>query len=178
MKRIAAPRIFRVLIAAKNLAESKRFYEAILGGRGRYVAGGRVYFDCGPVILGLLDYSTVAEAERPHPTEAIYFATNDLEEVHRRARKLGCLDAGLIHNDSANRAGEVVVRPWGELSFYAQDPAGNPICFVEARTKFTGTARQVAKLRGAGSRTPAVRPPSKKGRRSTSRRASGQPTTR
>jgi uncharacterized glyoxalase superfamily protein PhnB len=29
-------------------------------------------------------------------------------------------------------------RPWGEKSFYARDPFGNPICFVDEKTVFTG----------------------------------------
>ncbi|MGA8663757.1 MAG: VOC family protein [Thermoplasmata archaeon] len=45
--------------------------------------------------------------------------------------------------------GEMVVRPWGERSFYATDPSGNPLCFVDSRTLFTGTPRQVAALRRA-----------------------------
>jgi hypothetical protein len=29
-------------------------------------------------------------------------------------------------------------RRWGEVSFYAQDPFGTRLCFVEESTKFTG----------------------------------------
>jgi len=36
------------------------------------------------------------------------------------------------------------VRPWGERSFYAHDPFGNPLCFVDATTIFTG------KVEGSG----------------------------
>jgi len=28
--------------------------------------------------------------------------------------------------------------PWGERLFYATDPWGNPICFVDSVTVFTG----------------------------------------
>jgi hypothetical protein len=31
-----------------------------------------------------------------------------------------------------------VTRPWGERSFYAFDPDGNGLCFVDERTVFTG----------------------------------------
>ena len=34
--------------------------------------------------------------------------------------------------------GEVAERPWGERSFYANDPFGNKICFVDRPTVFTG----------------------------------------
>jgi hypothetical protein len=30
--------------------------------------------------------------------------------------------------------------PWGETMFYALDPFGNPISFVEAGTEFTGSS--------------------------------------
>ncbi|MCI4327680.1 MAG: VOC family protein [Thermoplasmata archaeon] len=163
MKRNATAQIFRVLLPAKDLAVAKRFYEFLLGSRGRNVAGGRIYFDCGPVILGLLDSSSVVEERRPHFPEAIYLATNDLTELHRRAAKLACLDTGLLHGDPDNPAGEIVVRPWGELSFYAHDPTGNSLCFVSARTKFTGTTRQISALRRAEARV--------RGRRSSTRSA-------
>jgi predicted enzyme related to lactoylglutathione lyase len=142
-----APALFRVLVGAEDLEVSRRFYEALLGTRGRRVAEGRFYFDCGPVILGVLDRSAGREEGRSGPQEAIYFATDDIEGVHRRARRLGGLAPGLLHGDASSPMGEVVVRPWGERSFYVTDPSGNPLCFVDARTKFTGTPRQVSALK-------------------------------
>jgi catechol 2,3-dioxygenase-like lactoylglutathione lyase family enzyme len=149
MKRAESPRIFRLLLPATDLEGSRRFYEVLLGARGRPVAGGRIYFDCGSVILGILDYSGEPQGERSSPTEALYFATHDVEGIHRRAAALGCLSSELIHGDPANPAGEIVVRPWGERSFYVKDPSGNPLCFVDARTLFTGTPAQVSHLRRA-----------------------------
>jgi hypothetical protein len=35
-------------------------------------------------------------------------------------------------------AGAIVRRPWGERSFYAVDPFGNKLCFVDRATLFTG----------------------------------------
>ncbi len=149
MAKYKGPRLFRVLVGAVDLDRSRRFYESLLGSKGRRVAEGRYYFDSGPVILGVLDRSSDPEGKETRPTEAIYFATDDLEGVHRRARRLGCLAPGLIHEDASSPMGEVVVRPWGERSFYATDPSGNPLCFVDARTKFTGTRHQVSALRRA-----------------------------
>jgi catechol 2,3-dioxygenase-like lactoylglutathione lyase family enzyme len=170
VKKAEGPRIFRLLLQAKNLDQSKRFYSALLGTPGRWVAGGRVYFDCGSVILGLLDYSTVKSSERSTPTEALYLATDELEAVHRRARRLRCLSPELIHGDVSNPAGEIVVRPWGERSFYASDPSGNPLCFVDDRTLFTGSDRQVAALGKAEARghgPAATRTPRKRARGGT-----------
>ena len=52
--------------------------------------------------------------------------------------------------------GAIVVRPWGERSFYAEDPTGNPLCFVDDRTLFTGTRSQVAALSRTERRTARV----------------------
>lgn len=147
MRAAKSPSVFRVLVEARDLPRSRRFYERVLGTRGRRVADGRVYFDCGSVILGVIGGSAGHDAVGSHPSEAIYFSTDDIEEVHRRARRLGCLVPGLLHGDASNPMGEVVVRPWGERSFYCTDPSGNTLCFVDSRTKFTGTPRQVRALR-------------------------------
>ena len=55
--------------------------------------------------------------------------------MHARARGLGCLSRDDVHGESA---GEIVKRPWGERSFYVEDPFGNGLCFVDERTLFTG----------------------------------------
>lgn len=34
--------------------------------------------------------------------------------------------------------GDINVKPRGERSFYANDPWGNPLCFVEAGTVYAG----------------------------------------
>lgn len=36
--------------------------------------------------------------------------------------------------------GEIARRPWGERSFYATDPFGNPLCFVGRDSVFRGRA--------------------------------------
>jgi catechol 2,3-dioxygenase-like lactoylglutathione lyase family enzyme len=144
-----SPRIFRILLQVRNLGRSQRFYESLLAARGRRVGGGRVYFDCGSTLLALLDPSAEAEDGASPLPEPLYFATADLEGTYLRARKLDCLSTALIHNDPANPAGKIVLRPWGERSFYAVDPSGNPLCFVDASTLFTGTELRSAKLRRA-----------------------------
>jgi catechol 2,3-dioxygenase-like lactoylglutathione lyase family enzyme len=141
------PRVFRLLLASRDLARDRAFYETLLGTPGRVVAPGRVYFDAGPVILGVLDFSEMPPAAPP--TEAVYLATGALDELHRRARSLGALATDLLHDDPDQPMGEIVVRPWGERSFYAADPSGNPLCFVDEATVFTGTPAQVERLREA-----------------------------
>jgi len=105
-----------------------------------------VYFNCGDVILGVLDYSGAPKTGWPRVSEAIYFAVPNLEAVFRRAQKLKCLSKELLHDDPESPLGAIRVRPWGERSFYAEDPSGNPLCFVDRATVFTGTRSQVAAL--------------------------------
>lgn len=84
-------------------------------------------------------YSPKADGDlrEPHPNfDHIYFAVEDLEEVHRRAARLGGLSAAT--GDGRLPMGEIATRPWGERSFYMQDSFGNPLCFVDVRTLFTG----------------------------------------
>ncbi len=116
-----------------------------------------MYLDCGPVILGLLDYSGRSAIDVPTAEEAIYLATAELEEIHRRASALGCLTKGLLHDDPESPLGRIVVRPWGERSFYVEDPSGNSLCFVDDRTLFTGTPEPAEALRRTATDPPSAR---------------------
>ncbi len=124
-----APRLFRIIVPVADTEEATRFYSHLLGLEGRGVGGGRVYFDCGSVTLALLGGQT---SRLP---EYLYLAVPDLEAVHARAQELGCLSTADVHGESA---GEIRVRPWRERSFYAFDPDGNGLCFVDETTVFTG----------------------------------------
>lgn len=130
-----SPRLYRVILQVSDLDRGAEFYSNLLGTEGRRIRGGfRHYFDCGDVILALVDPSADDEKARPNP-DNIYFSVSDLETMHARASELGCLSTGDVHGEPA---GEIVERPWGERSFYAFDPFGNPICFVDESTVFTG----------------------------------------
>jgi predicted enzyme related to lactoylglutathione lyase len=128
-------KLFRLILQVANLDQAAEFYSKLLDDKGRRIPrASRHYFDCGPVILALVDPSAGGEPAKPIP-DYIYFAVNDLEKVYERARKLGCLSTEDVHGASA---GEIVVRPWGERSFYVEDPWGNGLCFVDDKTLFTG----------------------------------------
>ena len=129
-----APSLFRVTLQVSDLDEAAGFYSKLLGTKGRRIHGARHYFDCGPVILALLDPTGGGTKAKPHP-DYVYFSVDDLEKVHERARKLDCLSKEEVHEESG---GEIATRPWGERSFYADDPFGNGLCFVDERTIFTG----------------------------------------
>jgi predicted enzyme related to lactoylglutathione lyase len=127
------PQFFRLNVEAGDLKSAISFYTKLLGIEGRKQAGSRCYFECGPVTLQVLD---VSSQRQPHPAaKALYFTVNDLESVHKRAKSLHCLSEAEVHDAEG---GGIAVRPWGERSFYAQDPWENPLCFVEEGTVYTG----------------------------------------
>ena len=127
------PTLFRLAVHVTDLDRAVSFYSRLLGIEGRGVGGGRCYFDCGPVILAILDVSL--GTERPQPIPTMYFSVGNLEEIHARARDMGCLDNEDVHGAPGGAIGK---RPWGERSFYAEDPFRNSLCFVDSKTLFTG----------------------------------------
>jgi len=130
-----ADKLFRVILQVADLDRAAEFYAKLLNDPGRRIPrASRHYIDCGPVILALVDPTSGGETAKPLP-DYIYFAVGDLEQVYSRARQLGCLSTEDVHGASA---GEIAVRPWGERSFYVNDPWGNGLCFVDEKTLFTG----------------------------------------
>ncbi|HEY1250462.1 MAG TPA: VOC family protein [Thermoanaerobaculia bacterium] len=132
-----APALFRVALEVSSPEKALAFYSELFGAPGRMVGGGRVYFDCGPVILALVDVSGQRKRLRPFP-QHLYFAVADLEAFHERAAALGSLSKHEVHGE---KGGVIGTRPWGERSFYAEDPFGNRLCFVDQKTLFTGERR-------------------------------------
>jgi len=127
------PNLFRVNIEVGNLGRAAEFYGTLFGLKGRKQAGSRCYFTCGPVTLQVVDVSSVRQ---PHSApKALYFTVKDLEGVFARAKALGCLSREDVHGVSSST---ISVRPWGERSFYVEDPWQNPLCFVEAGTVYGG----------------------------------------
>jgi catechol 2,3-dioxygenase-like lactoylglutathione lyase family enzyme len=124
-------RIFRIILEVADLDRATEFYSRLLDTEGRHVGGGRVYFDCGPMILALLK----PEGTPTPIPEYLYFAVDDLEAFHARAKELDALSKEAVHGESA---ADIVVRPWRERSFYAFDPWDNGLCFVDDKTLFTG----------------------------------------
>ena len=132
---MAVPKMFRVALQVSDLDKAAAFYAKLLDDQGRRIPrGSRHYFDCGPMILALVDMVAGGLKANPIP-DYIYFAVSNLEEVYERAKALNCLAKDRFHDQNA---GEIVKRPWGELSFYVEDPWGNGLCFVDETTLFTG----------------------------------------
>ena len=133
---MSTARLFRVALQVADLQRAGEFYAQLLDDPGIPIPrGSRHYFNCGPVILALVDVAKGA-GESPQPTpDYIYFAVDNLEEVFERAKALNCLATDRYHDQNA---GEILKRPWGEVSFYAEDPWGNGLCFVDEKTLYTG----------------------------------------
>jgi predicted enzyme related to lactoylglutathione lyase len=123
------PRLFRINIEVGDIGRAQAFYETLLGVPGRPQMGRRCYFDAGVTLQ-------VVQTDAPHvAAKALYFLTGDLDTAHGRAAELGCLSKEAVHGEPG---GQPVVRPWGERAFYADDPWGNPLYFVEAGTVYEG----------------------------------------
>lgn len=128
------PLFFRMTVEVADLDEAISFYTELLGVQGSKQAGSRCYFNCGQVTVCVLD---VSKNSQPHPAaKALYFTVENLEAAFDRAKALGCLSQEDVHD---SRGGGIVVRPWGERSFYIEDPWKNPLCFVEEGTVYTGS---------------------------------------
>jgi uncharacterized glyoxalase superfamily protein PhnB len=131
---MATSKLFRVALQVGDLDQAAAFYAKLLDDEGRRIRGSRHYFDCGAVILAIVDVTAGKLKPQPIP-DYVYLAVSDLEQVYERARALNCLALDSVHGEAA---GEIVKRPWGERSFYAEDPWGNGLCFVDEKTLFTG----------------------------------------
>jgi catechol 2,3-dioxygenase-like lactoylglutathione lyase family enzyme len=123
------PSLFRVFIPVADFEGAKTFYERLLGIEGNVIHGGRVYFQCGPVIVAVIENKGTPIGDH------LYFSVSNLEDIFERAKELNCLEDDDVHGSPS---GEINVRPWRERSFYCRDPWGNGLCFVDETTLFTG----------------------------------------
>jgi hypothetical protein len=134
---MSVARLFRVILPVNDINAAAPFYAALLDDEGFRVSPGRHYFSCGGVILALYDPRADGDDRTPRPNfDHVYFVVDDLEGYFARAQSLDCLDPST--GDGRLPMGEIATRPWGERSFYCHDPLGNPLCFVDAATLFTG----------------------------------------
>lgn len=121
--------LFRVVVPVDEIDAAVAFYERVLDRPPEWIGPGRVYFRCGTTILVCYDARAEGDGEGRGPNGGhVYFAVDALDACFERARGAGC---AWLEDAPAQRA-------WGERSFYARDPFGNPLCFVDAVTKYTG----------------------------------------
>jgi catechol 2,3-dioxygenase-like lactoylglutathione lyase family enzyme len=133
---VTTTRIYRIIMPVSDIDRAALFYRQLLGDEGMRVSPGRHYFACGGVVLAV--YSPQADGDpvesRPN-FEHVYFAVQNLEDVYQRALRVGGLS--MRTGDGNLPMGAIAQRPWGERSFYMNDPSGNPLCFVDEKTVFT-----------------------------------------
>ena len=134
-----AAELFRILVPVDSIDNAATFYSRVLDDNGVRVSDGRHYFQCGGSILACYDPQADGDEHRLPPLPVhIYIAVDDLPTTLQRVTGAG---GTLCDQSLANEPmGEIAERPWGERSFYAFDPFGNPLCFVDAATKFTGSS--------------------------------------
>ncbi len=123
--------LYRVILPVSDIEGAVRFYAVILEIKGERVSPGRHYFDCGGTVLAcydpVADGDALGDGWRQHPSQYLYFSVQDLAAARERLGAAG-----------ARNVTEIREHPWGECSFYARDPFGNPICLVQAGTEFRG----------------------------------------
>lgn len=127
------PHLFRIILPVTDIEQAAAFYGAVLGEFGERVSPGRHYFDCGGTILACYDPQAdedpLGGGWRYHENQYLYFAVRDLQETRDRIEQAG-----------GQLLGEIEAMPWGERMFYALDPFGGRISFVEEGTQFRGAA--------------------------------------
>lgn len=132
------PKLYRILVPVTDIDAAQRFYETVLGITGERVSPGRHYFDCEGTILACFDPAADQEARSASPNpEDIYIAVDDIEQTFQACQRAGA-NAVTLDTPQTGPLGKIHPRPWGETSFYVTDPFGNPLCFVDRATIFTG----------------------------------------
>lgn len=130
------PHLFRVIVPVGDIEHAARFYSTTLGLAGERISPGRHYFSCEGTILAC--YDAIADGDdkgvKPLP-EPIYIAVDDLEATYASAKSAGAAFSNAVVSH-VGPLGQIAQRPWGERSFYARDPFGNPLCFVDRDSVF------------------------------------------
>ncbi|SFW57345.1 VOC family protein [Amycolatopsis australiensis] len=124
---MSGPRVFRLIQPVDDIEAAVAFYGRVLGDAGERIALNRHYFTCGGVVLACVQPPDPEPRPRKDP-RIVYLAVDDVDETYRRVRA-----AGPRWIDDA-----IETQFWGERSFYADDPSGNPLCFVQEDTLYLG----------------------------------------
>ncbi len=125
-------RLYRIIFPVDDIEKATKFYSNIFGIEGVRVSPGRHYFNLDGTILAC--YDPVADGDEInskwsfHENQYIYISVANLEEVFEKIKNAECK-----YVDE-----QISLMPLGERLFYANDPFGNPICFVDEATVFIG----------------------------------------
>lgn len=122
-------KLYRVIIQVSDIEAAVKFHGQLFEQVGERVSPGRHYFNCGGVVLACVDPAAEGDDHAPRANpDHVYLAVADLESSFEKIQQLRCewLEPA------------IETRRWGERSFYAKDPFGNPLCFVDESTVFSG----------------------------------------
>lgn len=125
-------KLYRIIFPVTDIGKAAEFYSGIFGIPGKRVSPGRHYFNLGGTILAC--YDPIADGDEIkqhwtfHENQYIYIAVSNLEAVHQKFK----------NSKSMHVNPTIETMPWGERLFYAIDPFGNPVCFVDEKTRFMG----------------------------------------
>jgi predicted enzyme related to lactoylglutathione lyase len=121
-------KVYRVTLPVTSLEKAVAFYRKVLDRKGASVSPTRHYFHCGDVVVVCWDYKTEGPPPprgwKPYAYQYVYFAVDNLDAVYLRVKRAG----------GDLRGEKIQTMPWGERLFYATDPFGNAICFVDEKT--------------------------------------------
>jgi uncharacterized glyoxalase superfamily protein PhnB len=122
-------KLYRVIVPVSNIELATEFYRKIVKQEGKRVSAGRHYFDCEGTILACFDPIEDGDdfEAKPNP-DYIYLSVSNLEEIY----------ATITNFDEKLIVAKINTQPWGERTLYVKDPFGNPLCFVDETTVFTG----------------------------------------
>lgn len=123
-------RIYRITLPVGPIESAMTFYQSVLHSPGTRISPTRHYFNCGGTILVICDFGVEGfgpkSGWRPFESQYVYFAVPDLDAVFERVREAG----------GDLRGGRIEMKVWGERLFYATDPFGNALCFVDENTLY------------------------------------------
>jgi predicted enzyme related to lactoylglutathione lyase len=125
-------KLYRIVYPVTNIEKAAGFYSAIFGLPGERVSPGRHYFDLEGTILvcydPIADGDGIKQSWAFHENQYIYIAVTDLESIHEKFK----------NSEARYVDPKIETMSWGERLFYAIDPFGNQICFVDEKTLFLG----------------------------------------
>jgi len=117
-----------------DLEQGVRFYSGLFERSGERVSPGRHYFNAGGAILVCYDAARDGDGHCfDRQRTPVYFTSANLDDLFRRCCDLGATCSNAVRPDFGV-LGRIEMRPWGERSFYVDDPFGNQLCFVDEAT--------------------------------------------
>jgi len=125
-------RLIRIVLPVSDIELAATFYFNVLGIPGKRIDKGMHFFKCGE--LALICYDPLPNGDKlgqgwmHHENQFTSFSVNNIEATFIR----------ILNNPDAEVDSNIQENNLGEKLFYALDPFGNPICFIDEKTIFEG----------------------------------------